>query len=234
VLTTSSLGRIALGVALAAFGLENLVIAGFLPELQHAPAALPAALAYLNGAVLVGAGACLIGDRRVVVAARAVTALLALWLIAFYAPALIAAPRNGGVWTGAFEVLAIAGAAALLGFPARPAVGRVAFACSLPVFGLLHVIYIDYVASVIPGWIPAHVFWGYATGLAHAAAGVALLAGIRARLAASLLAVMFGSWVVILHLPRALAAGHRPEWTSLCVALAMAAGSLLLVERSPR
>jgi hypothetical protein len=140
--TPSSLGRIALGAALAAFGLENLVTGGFLPELQHAPAALPAALGCLNGAVLVVAGACLATERRVVVAARAVVALLALWLIAFHAPALIAAPRNGGVWTGAFEVVAIAGGAALLGFPARPAVARVAIAVSLLVFALMHVIYI--------------------------------------------------------------------------------------------
>ncbi|MEO7735506.1 MAG: DoxX family membrane protein, partial [Kofleriaceae bacterium] len=102
---------------------------------------------------------------------------------------------------------------------------------ALPVFGLLHVIYVDYVASVIPGWLPGHVFWAYATGAAHAAGGLALATGVRARLAAVLLAVMFGTWVVILHLPRALAAAEpRAEWSSLFVALAMCAGSMLLID----
>jgi uncharacterized membrane protein len=232
----TSLGRVLLGIAIAAFGVEDLVRGELLPELQPAPAGLPAraVLAYLTGAILLAAALGLIANRRVQAAARAITAVLALSLIAGYAPILIAAPRNGGAWTGAFEVVAIAAAAARLGFPARPALGRLGFAVALPVFGLLHFIYVDYVASVIPKWLPGHVFWAYATGVAHVAGGAALLTGIQARLAAILLAVMFGTWVVILHLPRALAAfDHRGEWTSLFVALAMCAGSVLLADDRP-
>ena len=228
----TSIGRVLLGIAIAAFGVEDLVAGDFLPGLQPAPAGLPAraALAYLTGAILLGAALGLIANRRAQAAARVVTAVMALSLVALFAPILIAAPRNGGAWTGAFEVIAIASAAARLGFPARPALGRIGFAISLPVFGLLHFVYVDYVASVIPRWLPAHVFWAYATGVAHLAGGAALLTGIQARLAAILLAVMFGTWVVILHLPRALAAlDHRAEWCSLFVALAMCAGSVLLV-----
>jgi hypothetical protein len=37
--------------------------------------------------------------------------------------------------------------------------------------------YRDYVASVIPAWIPAHMFWAYATGVAHLAAGAGIVQG---------------------------------------------------------
>lgn len=229
----SLIGRVLLGLALAFFGLENFLLGGFVRELQPAPAWLPGALAYVNGAVLIAGGACLVVDHRARTAARVVIGAMVLWLVLCYVPLLAATPKNGGAWTTGFEVVAIAGALAVIGFPARPALGRLAFAVSLPVFGLLHFIYVDYVAFVIPGWIPAHRFWAYATGVFHVAGGVALLTGIRARIAAILLAIMFGSWVVLLHLPRAIAAGaNHAEWTSLAVALAMCGGSLLLIDRA--
>ena len=151
-------------------------------------------------------------------------------------PHLCADPRNGGAWTAAFEIVALGGAAAILAVPSRPALGRLCFGLALPVFGLLHFVYRDYVASVIPGWIPAHMFWAYATGVAHIAAGAGIVLDVMgrgARLAAILVGAMFGTWVVILHAPRALAAlDHRPEWTSLFVALAMCGGAWLLAGRA--
>jgi len=109
------------------------------------------------------------------------------------------------------------------------AIGRGAFALSLLVFGTLHVIYIDYVAYVIPAWIPWHVFWGYFTGAAAAAVGLAILSRIKARLAATLLGIMYGSWVLILHTPRVWAhpEDHR-EWASLLVAVTLCGGAWLV------
>ena len=226
----SSVGRIVLALAIGAFGVENLVIGDFLPELQRAPAWLPAraACAYATGAVLVTAAGCVLANHGVRAAARVIAGVAALWIITGHAPMLLVAPRNGGAWTTAAEVIAIAGAALQLGFPTAPAPGRVVFALTLPVFGALHFIYADYVAAVIPAWIPAHGFWAYATGGAHLAAGVSLIVGIRARLAAHLLAAMFGGWVILLHVPRALSAADQlAEWTSLCVAVAMLGGSVI-------
>jgi len=230
--SSASVGRTLLGIAIGAIGVLDLR-GDFLPGLQPAPAGLPAraALAYLTGAILLAAALALLANRRVQLAARVLLGVLASWIVVFFAPIVLAAPRNGGAWTGVFEIVAIGAAAARLAFPTQPAIGRFGFAAALPVFGLLHFLYVDYVASVIPGWLPAHVFWAYATGVAHIAGGVALATGIRARLAAILLAVMFGTWVVLLHLPRALAAAApRAEWTSLFVALAMCAGSVLLID----
>ena len=49
------------------------------------------------------------------------------------------------------------------------------------------------------------MFWAYATGAGFVAAGVALLTGVQARLAAILLTAMFASFAVLVHLPKLLA-----------------------------
>jgi uncharacterized membrane protein YphA (DoxX/SURF4 family) len=73
------------------------------------------------------------------------------------------------------------------------------------------------------------VFWAYFTGCAHIAAGLAILSGVQARLAATLLGIMFGSWVLIVHIPRVLASPHvQSEWTSLCIAIALCGGAWLM------
>jgi uncharacterized membrane protein YphA (DoxX/SURF4 family) len=110
---------------------------------------------------------------------------------------------------------------------------RLAFGASFLVFGLSHFLYHAYVESVIPAWIPAHPFWAYAIGIAHLAAGISILTRVQARLAATLLAVMFGSWVVIVHAPRVTIDSSR-EWTSLIVALAFCGASWIAAETFAR
>jgi uncharacterized membrane protein len=95
-------------------------------------------------------------------------------------------------------------------------------------FGISHFMYVGYVESVIPAWIPAHRFFAYATGVAHIAAGCSLIARVQDQLATALLAVMFGAWVLVLHIPRVIAhptTGN--EWSSLFVAVTMCGGALI-------
>ncbi|HMG55788.1 MAG TPA: hypothetical protein VK601_19950 [Kofleriaceae bacterium] len=223
-------GRIAFALGIAAIGAQDVLGADFVRGLQPVPGWVPAraALAVMTGAVLVTAGAAIAAGRGVRTAARALTALLGLSLLCLHLPALLGHLDNGSAWTAAFEVVALTGAAAVIAFPANPAAGRIGYGITLPVFGVLHFVFREYTASVIPAWIPGHMFWALATGVAHIAGGAALVLDRRARLAASLLAVMFGTWVVILHAPRVAAHPAAGEWTSLCVALAMCGGAWLL------
>jgi uncharacterized membrane protein YphA (DoxX/SURF4 family) len=195
------------------------------------PAWLPARaiLACVVGAALVVLGVAVAADRKPRPAARAAVAIWWFAALGLHLPLLLGHLRDGGEWTCAFEVLAIGAGGAALALPNRPNLGRYAFAISLPIFGVLHFVFRAYVASVIPSWLPAHMFWAYATGVLHIAAGLAMLTGVCGRLAAVLAGAMFGSWVIVLHLPRAIAAGDtRAEWTSLFVALAMCGGAWLI------
>jgi len=66
-------------------------------------------------------------------------------------------------------------------------------------------------------------------GIAFIATTLSILSGVKARLAATLLGIMFFTWVFILHLPRVIAAStNGNEWTSLLVALAMSGGSWIV------
>jgi uncharacterized membrane protein len=250
-------GHLVFAIGMIGFGVLSFVFAEPMSGLAPLPAWLPghAIWAYLSGGVLLATGAAILIGRQARFAAIALSAMLLLWLLLLHLPKLAGDVRNGGEWTCAFETLALCGAAWILaaslstdaGTSARldlarldhvvhrmAWLGRYSFALSLPAFGILHFIYADYVASVIPGWIPAHVFWAYFTGAAHFAAGVAILVNVKARLAATLAGVMYGCWVLILHIPRALAAQHsRAEWTSLFVATALT-GAAWLVANSLR
>ncbi|HEV7376874.1 MAG TPA: hypothetical protein VGN95_19315 [Pyrinomonadaceae bacterium] len=77
---------------------------------------------------------------------------------------------------------------------------------------------------------PIEAYWPYLTGTAFIAAGLSIMTKVKARLAATLLGVMFGAWVIILHAPRVAAKlRDKEEWTSLLVATAMCGGAWLLV-----
>src|SRR5690348_12637814 len=89
-------------------------------------------------------------------------------------------------------------------------VARFLAGLSAVVFGLAHFNYIDFTATMVPAWIPpSQVFWAWATGAGHLAAGVALVIGIRARLAVTLHAVMMGSFVLFVHLPRVISSPEK-------------------------
>ena len=244
-----SSGTVIFAIAMAAFGILSLIYPDFVPGLEPVPEWVPGRLflARLNGVFLVAAGVSLIVDKTSRLAAISLGFMLYLWVLLLHLPRLIAEPRNGGFWTGAAETLALRRVPWVLAgvLPAEPIdsqkrnsvldktslFGRFCFGISLPMFGILHFIYYQYVASVIPAWIPYPLFWAYFTGMAQIAAGLSIISNIKARLAATLLGVMFGSWVLILHLPRAAVnPSNESEWTSLIVALAMCGGAWIVTE----
>lgn len=57
-------------------------------------------------------------------------------------------------------------------------------------------------ASLIPPWYPWPLFWAYLTGVAQIAGGLAIALGVWPRLTAILAGAMYGSWALILHIPR--------------------------------
>jgi uncharacterized membrane protein len=166
----------------------------------------------LAAVLLVGAGTALIAKWQMTRAARILGVVLSTWLVTLFVPKVIVDPTNGGTWVVFWEVAALGAAAWLLASTLsdaradspravsslRVAHGaRIAFGLAFVAFGASHFVYHEYVEAVIPAWIPFHKFFAYATGIAHIAAGVSLLSRVREQLATTLLAVMFGSWVLV-------------------------------------
>ena len=196
-------------------------------------------LAYLAGALLAVGGALLLVPRLERAGALLLTVFIGLWMLVLNLPAAIASASHIGAWNSPAEITFMAtGALALfvsgVTSHARPMllrVARILAGISAMVFGFAHFNYIDFTASIVPGWIPWKTFWAWATGAGHLAAGVALVSGISARLAAGCEAAMMGSFVVLLHLPRVIAApDSHVEWIMLGVS-SMLTGAALLVRK---
>jgi uncharacterized membrane protein len=103
--------------------------------------------------------------------------------------------------------------------------GRLCFAIPLAVFGTEHFTDTSDIATMVPSWIPVHTFWVYLVGVALIAAALSIAVKVQPGLAATLLGVMFFSFVVLMDIPAALAEPtNRIAWTLALRELAFASG----------
>ena len=233
--------RVFFAVAFAGFGLQYLRI---LPI--AGPPWYPAGrgLSLAAGILLVVAALGLLINAIAHRTALWLGAAMLLRVLVFHLPQLLSHLLNVNNWTVFGEVLALGGGAWMLASALAAstptaitrvlAAGRYIFAAPLLLFGILHFKYAFFLSALIPHWIPGRFFFANFVGLCFVCAGLAIATGIRARLAAYLLAAMFLLWVAILHAPRVAAASHNGnEWTSMFIALAMAGSALAAAAVSP-
>lgn len=206
-----ALGVIAIAALCLAWGTFN--------QGQPVPKDLPgrAILAYAAAALMLIAGAAVLWRRTIVWGAAALTAYYAIVVVVLMNGRVLLAHYKQYL---AYEGLAIQVAimvGALLTYAANANIdaalatrltrlGQRAFGLCALVFGGAHFIFMNLTAPLVPKWLPpTPAFWGYATGVCHIAAGVAILTGVQARLAAILLTVMFASFTPLVHVPMLLA-----------------------------
>lgn len=75
------------------------------------------------------------------------------------------------------------------------------YAAPLAAFGTEHFTQTAVIASLVPAWIPWPRFWAYFVGACFVAAALSLVTRIQARLAASLLALTFFFFVLLMDVP---------------------------------
>lgn len=88
-----------------------------------------------------------------------------------------------------------------LGFDKLVLFGPLFYAAPIAAFGAEHFTMTQAIASLIPKWIPWHQFWAYFVGACFIAAALSVVMKIRAHLAASLLALTFFLFVVLMDVP---------------------------------
>ena len=215
------------GVGVASLGLLAVIWRDFDPG-QPVPDRFPhrAALAYAAGALMIVAGAAVEWRRSAAWGAAALAIYYALMVVMLmYGHLALVHYAEYGVYSGAAEQLAIAAAGTVIYAAARPGIGevlrarlahggqRVFGACAI-LFGGAHFFYLNLTVPLVPKWLPPNAkFWAYATGAAHIAAGLAILTGVKARLAAIWLTVMFASFTPLVHLPMLLRnPSSRTNW----------------------
>ena len=79
--------------------------------------------------------------------------------------------------------------------------GPIFYAAPLAAFGTEHFTLVTAIASIVPKWMPWHLFWAYFVGGCFIAAGFSMVTRIRARLAASLVGLTFFLFVVLMDIP---------------------------------
>jgi len=197
-------GRILFALSVVLSGIYQLVTGRYVNLVPVDPHRLPPPWQpYLLGVLLVLIGVGLLVRRTVAAAAIALSVLLLVLLFGFSLPAALAQASMGYVWVDPLMILAMLGGVSL-------AAGRAsrfaawALGAFLAYCGAAHFPYAKYVASLIPPWIPAHMFWTYFAAIALIAGGVGVVVPRTARLAATLSGVMLFSWVFLVHIPLAI------------------------------
>jgi len=206
---------------------------------QPVPAGIGARtfLAYLSGALLVIGGGAILFRRGQRGGALLLAVFYGFWVVFLHGPIVMADPGALYKWNGVAEISFLtAGGIALIGSGAGGMRGTmttvarlIAGICAI-CFGSTHLVYSKETAAFVPAWIPpGQLFWACATGVCYIAAGLAIVSGVQARLAATLTAAMMATFVVLLHIPRVVASpGSHFEWCMLAVASALTGAAWLV------
>lgn len=223
-------GKLFYAIALLAIGIIHMVTHHFPTGLLPVPPALPGKtiLAYISGSAMILVAIWMLVKQNSHQSAMAAAFIWLLLLVLVHLPKLLPNLSDGGEWAATMEVIALLCGALLLAGIYQPnarlpliPIATYGLAAMWIGFGILHWIYLTYLTTLVPAFLPGKTFFAWLVMFAFFAAGASLLIRKQVKLAMDLLSLMFFLWVLMLHLPRAIKIQLEPEWTSLFVALAM-------------
>jgi uncharacterized membrane protein len=257
------MSQIFFSLGIIGIGIQHFIYSNFIPVmLPWWPSSIPgrSSAAHFLGAILIFAGALIIIKKQPRIVA---TRLGLIFSLLFVVIVLIQLTQNKfadllkpGIWTNALKEFAFCGSAFVVAaslprnkLPIKKepslvekfenkimSLSQFPLAIMVLIFGIDHFIYLGYVSTLVPAWIPGHIFWTYFAGAALIASGTGIILNIEARLAATMLGIMLFIWVIILHIPRAIAdpSGNMGnELTSVFEALAFSGVAFIMGRTLP-
>ncbi|HTD40044.1 MAG TPA: hypothetical protein VK671_05450 [Mucilaginibacter sp.] len=251
------LWRFFFAISLGALAVQQLIYGNFRPVIlpPSFPPWLPGRLVWtwLFSVLLIAGCTAIILEIKARSVATILGGVLLLFVLSFHIPYQLSfTPTQLGVWTNALKALALSGGAFIVSesLPKERnnsaftkilenliPLGKYFLAVMMVIFGIDHFLYTSFVATFVPNWIPGHVFWTYFAGACLIAAGIAIILNIQRSTATKLLGVMLFLWLIILHLPRAIAdptSGDANEWTSVFEVMAFGGTAFLLYKKTDK
>ena len=241
----ASVSHVLFAAVMIAIGIVGLIKGNFTPIWAPIPYDSHA-LAYLCSFLSLATGLGLLWQRIAAAAARVLFVSLLLWFLLLRVPNIILSPTFGVFWPGFVIAAMLAGSWILyawfasdwdkqrLGFVTGKIGLRIASVlCGLALifFGFAHFYDLKDTVSLVPAWLPWHVFWAYFTGSTFIAAGLAVLTGVYARLAAALAALQMGMFTLLIWVP-IVAAGSKNafQWSETFVSTSLTAAAWLVAD----
>ena len=239
---SASTSRAIFAITMIGLGIIGLVRRDFVPVWNPAPnVSAGGLLVSLASLISVVAGVGLLIRRMASAAARLLIATFFLWLLLFRLPNFLLVPLFAACWSVFPLTVMLAAAWVLLIGSATDwdrehlsfvignnglRIARSLYALSLIFFGAAHFIDVKDTVSLIPNWLPGHLFWAYSTGCTFVAAGVAVLLGFLAGLAAALSALQISLFLLLVWIPIVLAGSKNSfQWSETILTLALAAAA---------
>jgi uncharacterized membrane protein len=243
----ASTGRAIFAVTMIGLGIIGVVRRDFVPLWNPAPH-VPAGglLVFLVSLISLAAGVGLLIQRMAGAAARLLVATFFLWLLLFRLPNFFLLPVFAACWS-VFPLTVMLAAALVLyasftsewdrdhfGFAVGSnglRIARALYGLSLIFFGSAHFIDVKDTVSLIPNWLPGHLFWAYFTGCAFIAAGIAALTSVCARLAVTLSVLQITLFLVLVWLPIVATGPRNPfQWSETILNVALSAGGWVVAD----
>jgi uncharacterized membrane protein len=243
----ASTSRAIFAVTMIGLGIIGLVRRDFVPVWNPAPhVSAGGLLVSLVSLISFAGGVGLLIGRIASGAARLLVATFFLWLLLFRLPNFLLVPAFAACWS--VFPLAVMLAAALvlyagfatdwdrkyLGFAVGGnglRIARALYGVSLIFFGAAHFIDVKDTLSLIPNWLPGHLFWAYFTGCAFIAAGVATLTSLYARLAVTLSVLQLTLFLVLVWVPIVAKGSRDPfQWSETILNVALLAAGWVVAD----
>ena len=236
----ASVGHAVFAATLIGLGILGLMTGNFTAIWQPVPKTVPAreVLAYLCAIISLASGIGLLFQRVAAPAARVLLVFLLLWMAVLRVPSFFRTFTVDAYWPWCQTAVIVAAAWVLYAWFATDwdrrhlsfatgdtgvRVARVFYGLALIPFGVAHFTYLQNTAPLVPGWLPGHVAWAYFTGGAFIAAGVAVIIGVYARLAAALSALQMGMFTMLVWVPIVAAPGPKTafQWSETVLSWAL-------------